>query len=355
MKIKQGLITVVNFIGIGWSLHTLMYSLDKMRTKRGGVFLLSEYVINDNSQIVERYKPDVSIALLREFEPMAIALHSDGYYLTYSGGKDSDTDLEIAQEAGVKFSVHYNITTVDAAQCLIHIKQTRERLSKKGIQLYLEPPGKFKDGTQKTMWSLIERKGMPPTRICRYCCDHLKERGGKGRLVITGVRWSESTVRKSRKPLEIVTSQRKDKKLFNDNDKDRRLFENCMQKGKRVVNPIINWLDEDVWQYITERKVPYCSLYDLGEKRIGCIGCPMGGTKGQEEDFERYPHYKKLYIQAFDKMLIRMNFRGRKHGWKTGNDVFDWWLYSTDSEQKKILEGQISMYYNEDEELWEIE
>jgi len=110
---------------------------------------------------------------------MALQLHPDGYYLAYSGGKDSDSILEMALESGVKFSAHYNVTTVDPHEVVKYIKNTRERLIKYGINLYIEPPGKFSDGTQKTMWTLIERKSMPPTRIQRYCCDHLKERGGE--------------------------------------------------------------------------------------------------------------------------------------------------------------------------------
>jgi hypothetical protein len=52
----------------------------------------------------------------------------------------------------------------------------------------------------------------------------------------TGVHWEESNQRKARKPFEIVTSKKKDKKLFNDNDEGRQLIENCMQKWERVIN-----------------------------------------------------------------------------------------------------------------------
>ena len=49
---------------------------------------------------------------------------------------------------------------------------------------------------KESMWQLIERKRMPPTRIARYCCEKLKEGGGKGKLKITGVRWAESPRRR---------------------------------------------------------------------------------------------------------------------------------------------------------------
>lgn len=289
--------------------------------------------------------PQKAIMLLREFEGMALKLHPDGYYLTYSGGKDSDTNLELCLESGVKFTVHYNITTVDPPECLRHIKYQRKRLEKYGINLFMEPPEKFKDGTQKTMWTLIEKKCIPPTRLIRYCCDHLKERGGKDRICITGVRREEGTARKSRYPLEIVTAKKQDKKLFNDNDKDRMQFENCMQKGKRVINPLIDWKTSDIWDYLKEKNSKYCSLYDEGEERIGCIGCPMGGTKGMEKDFTKYPHYKKLYVNAFKKMLENMDNRNIKHTtWKTGEDVFEWWVYADEKNKQFVMQNQLSLH-----------
>lgn len=308
---------------------------------------LVESIITEKG-IVERDKVKVSIDLLKEFEPMALTLDPEGYYLTYSGGKDSDTNLEICLQSGVKFTANYNITTVDPTKCVQHIKQTRERLKGLGINLYMHSPdifttGPFK-GLRKNMWRLIVHKMMPPTRICRYCCSELKEKGGKDKLCITGVRWAESTQRKSRKPIEIVTVKKKDRKLFNDNDDERRQFEHCMQKGKRVINPIINYSDYDVWEFLKGNKVDYCKLYDEGEKRIGCIGCPMQGTHGQEEDFAKYPYIKQQYIKAFDMMLERMWSKGIKTTWKTGKEVFNWWLYAADEEQKYILEGQINMF-----------
>ena len=59
--------------------------------------------------------------------------------------------------------------------------------------------------------------------------------------------------------------------LLNDNDDDRKMMENCQLKGKRVINPIVDWEDEDVREYIKSRNIEYCKLYDEGCKRLG--GC----------------------------------------------------------------------------------
>ena len=101
------------------------------------------------------------------------------------------------------------------------------------------------------------------------------------------------------------------------------MIEQCYKLSKTVVNPIIEWTDEDVWEFIREYDIPYCKLYDEGYKRLGCIGCPMGTIERRIEDFERFPKFKKAYINAFQRMLDGFD---RETDWKNGQDVFDWWM-----------------------------
>lgn len=71
---------------------------------------------------------------------------------------------------------------------------------------------------------------------CRYCCDELKEGGGKGRIVVTGVRWEESSRRKhSRGLLELNNNTKAMVRLMNDNDDARRLFETCTIKSQPYI------------------------------------------------------------------------------------------------------------------------
>lgn len=110
--------------------------------------------------------------------------------------------------------------------------------------------------------------------------------------------------------------------LANDNEESRDMIEQCYQRRKTVLNPIIDWTDSDVWEFIHEYDVPYCHLYDCGYKRLGCIGCPM--STNAREELERYPKYKEAYIRAFDRMI-----KGRGDlptEWKNGKEVLDWWL-----------------------------
>lgn len=88
-----------------------------------------------------------------------------------------------------------------------------------------------------------------------------------------------------------------------DNRENARIVEMCYKTHTTMVNPIIDWTDEEVWEFIHEYKIPYCKLYDEGFKRLGCIGCPMGSVEHRLYEFERYPKYKNLYLLAFQKMI----------------------------------------------------
>jgi len=68
---------------------------------------LSDYILNEQGQTQVRDKVKISIERLQHFEP------PEGYYLAFSGGKDSQCIYHLAMEAGVKFEAHYHITTVN--------------------------------------------------------------------------------------------------------------------------------------------------------------------------------------------------------------------------------------------------
>jgi thioredoxin-dependent adenylylsulfate APS reductase len=39
------------------------------------------------------------------------------------------------------------------------------------------------------------------------------------------------------------------------------------------LNPLAEWTEDEVWEYVRERDVPYHALYDRGYKSIGCAPC----------------------------------------------------------------------------------
>lgn len=143
--------------------------------------MLGQTKLSTDGEILD--KVELSIKRLKAFCP------PEGYYVAFSGGKDSQCIYHLCKMAGVKFDAHYNVTSVDPPELVRFIKTNY-------------PDVKFehqynRDGKPITMWNLIPEQRMPPTRLARYCCAKLKETNGKGRHTVTGVRASESANRKA--------------------------------------------------------------------------------------------------------------------------------------------------------------
>jgi len=251
-------------------------------------------VLVENTLFGNVDKVETAIQRLRTYEP------PDGYYLAYSGGKDSTCIYHLAKMAGVKFDAHYNITTVDPPELVRFVRLHKD--------VTMEHP-------RKSMWQLIEVNMSPPTRIQRFCCRELKERGGIGRTVMTGVRWEESAKRSGRK-----------------------MYEPDRKKKIMYLHPIIDWTEADVWEFIDGYKLPYCELYNEEYSRLGCIGCPFKGPVGMKKDFERWPVFRDAYLRAFQKMLNRRKLKGKANtSWHTPEDVMRWWI----SGKAMVFEGEL--------------
>ena len=313
-----------------------------------------------------REKVNKSIKRLKTFEP------EEGYYLAFSGGKDSVVCKALLIMAGVKFDATYRVTSVDPPELVRFIKEQHPDVKREVPRYQKDYKNEKLAGKPITMWNLIPEKMMPPTRMARYCCEKLKEDGGDGRIAVTGVRWAESLNRKQNQG--IVTLQKKPEGeipdgykvsprhgsliLTNDNTDARRMVEQCYRRNKTTVNPIIDWTDTDVWSLILAEKIPFCELYQQGFHRLGCIGCPMAGTRTRERDFLRWPKYEWHYKKAFERMLERRRQRHKedpsKPLWRPGGteykdptaqDVFKWWM------EYDILPGQVDMFEDmEDDE-----
>lgn len=281
-----------------------------------------------------------AIERMQKASEISMKLFGQPLVVTYSGGKDSDVILQIAKNAKVPFEVLHNHTTADAPETVYHIRNVFRELELEGIKCTIDKP--VYKGKRTSMWNLIPQKLMPPTRLVRYCCAVLKEKGGTGRFIATGVRWDESTARKNNRGTMEVIHRDREKRLIlqDDNDEARRTFETCKVKGKRVVNPIVEWKTDDVLQYIKDQKIEINPLYGCGFNRVGCVGCPLAGTEDRQFEFAMFPAFKKNYIRAFDRMLeARMKSGKHTENWENGVDVFHWWMEDGVSPGQIVLEG----------------
>lgn len=202
------------------------------------------------------------------------------------------------------------------------------------------------------MWNLIPRKRMPPTQLVRYCCQILKEQSTPNRIIAVGVRASESSGRKGRDIFAVRGNTKKDGLFFSlehsqevfeeskelDEIWDCKLIESARKNNDIIVNPIYEWDDSDIWDYIRKNEIEVNPLYQKGYKRVGCIGCPMAGYFQRQKEFSDFPKYKDAYIRAFDRMIEGRKRYGLPTKWETGQEVFDWWI----QKYKHECKGQMS-------------
>ncbi len=241
-------------------------------------------------------KIESAIALIRSFESQALQLSNDGFYVCFSGGKDSIVLERLFAMSGVKYSNHYNNVTIDPPELVQFIKR--------------EYPAVNWHNPAKNLPMMMADIGMPPTRLARWCCLHYKEQAGQGTFRATGVRCAESPRRKG---------------LWKTVNKDR-------ESDGFILCPIAYWTDADVWNFIRQNEMKYCSLYDEGFKRLGCIGCPMA-DKQRIAQFKRWPKYEAMWRRGFDALWKKNKGVPKKNGaprsierYNTVDEYFDWWM-----------------------------
>ncbi len=256
-----------------------------------------------------RKKMEYTLQLLQKAEKIALSYdQEDGFYLAFSGGKDSQALLHMAQLAGVKFRAHMNLTSVDPPEVIRFV-----RTNYKEVEL---------NKPHKSIFRIAVEKQILPTQRVRWCCAEYKENAGAGKVTLIGIRHKESSRRAKRNEVEI--SNRKfsgsldDFEEYRQEQKAKRARRRSKKDGVNITNadneqtlgcingkesllisPIINWSEHDVWEFLNDVvSVPHCSLYDEGRKRIGCIGCPMSSRKQKLFENKRYPHVKRNWIKA---------------------------------------------------------
>lgn len=269
----------------------------------------------------------VSVAVQRIImaNEMSMRYLGSPLYVCISGGKDSSVLQQLAVESGVPCVFVHSLTTVDAPPTVYFVRKEFDRLSSLGYRCEIRRP-------DLSMCRLIRKKKMLPTRQARFCCEYFKKKTvvtdlGYPAFIATGVRWSESVKRRFRGEFEVFTKDKQNKVILtNDNEPDRALFELCKQKGARVVNPIIDWGDSDVWDFIHDRGLPYNPLYDMGFRRVGCVGCPMSSRHEKEKAFRFWPGFRRAYLNACDQLLRDRKSAGVPPRFDNAQAWFDWWV-----------------------------
>ena len=192
--------------------------------------------------------------------------------VSYSGGKDSDVILELTKMTGIKYRAIYKNTTIDPPGTLAHVKEA-------GAEI-LKP--------KKTFFDLVREKGAP-SRFARFCCEELKEYKVLDKCIM-GIRKAEST-----------------KRMASYSEPTKCRFYGSKKEHVEAFYPILEWSDQDVLDFITERGLKIHPLYyreDGGidvTRRVGCMCCPLASRRKRLEQFKRWPNMVKAYIRAEQK------------------------------------------------------
>lgn len=130
-----------------------------------------------------------------------------------------------------------------------------------------------------------------PFKISDYCCDIMKKNIGKVIYKRAGLgAYIGSMACESRqRTLQYLNS-------------------GCNQFdiATPVSTPIAFWLERDIWEYLRRREIPYSKIYDMGEKRTGCIFCCFGvHLEAEPNRFQRMKViHPKLYDYCIEKLGI---------------------------------------------------
>lgn len=270
-------------------------------------------------------KIEDSIALIKKGEKLALLMQpNEGYYVGFSGGKDSQVVLELCKMAGVKYKAVYNNTTIDPPDNVRFIRNNYPEVE-------ISNPS-------KNFFKLVEKLGLP-TKIRRFCCKELKERGGIGYVTVTGVRHQES-VNRSRYQQVMKRGRTKKDAEVKDLDKMESLNFQCVNgNDKFMIYPILEWTESDVWQFIARQRLPYNKVYD-DVSRVGCLFCPFAGTEQILLNADRYPKHWALMKKSFGKFLESK----KEKDFKTVEEYFDWWLSNCSVKEYKAQNLQLKLF-----------
>ncbi len=190
-----------------------------------------------------------AVDFLRQNEP------PEGYFVGFSGGKDSIVTLELCRVAGVRHQACYACTRIDPPEMYRFIRRHYPDVT------WLYP--------KETFYSAMQRKN-PPFRMRRWCCDVLKKAASQSHPLkqrVLGIRAEESVRRAGRPRIDH-------------------------HMGQTLYKPIFSWPEWAVWESIDFWGLPYPRLYDEGWHRIGCVFCPflLGKGPGIKRQRERNMH-----------------------------------------------------------------
>ena len=227
----------------------------------------------------------------------------DGVYVSFSGGKDSTVLLDLVRSMYPDIPAVFSDTGLEFPEIRNFVKSTenvtwlkpkltfKQVLDKCGYPVVskeqaqwihrIREGGRNKNEFERVMLGKMQNGSDTiyrlsshwkylldaPFKVGAGCCMEMKKKPLaeyhkiSGRVPIIGTMAEESALRTS----SWIKSGC-----------------NAFDNKKAVSMPISFWTEQDIWEYIKTRKIPYSEIYDMGYKRTGCIFCAFGAHLEKE-------------------------------------------------------------------------
>ena len=215
----------------------------------------------------------------------------------FSGGKDSCVIYDLCLRSGISFKAYFN----HSFESNTTLKFIRDNYP----NVIFRRDHKF--GFIENIWK--NHGGVLPTVQMAYCCQDYKHNPKYvDKCSIIGVRKAESFKRRERTAFGVKnkTILKKNKALINEY-----FIENCQSTRATSIiqlSPIIDWRDDDVWDYIKEHNLPINPEYKT-HKRVGCIVCPKANFTSNAETLLKYPKLIDAFIKEREKGHLNLDWK----------------------------------------------
>ena len=204
---------------------------------------------------------NIAIDRIQRFAKIAKGMRFD-ICLGFSGGKDSQVIYDLCKRAGIEFKAYYN-RSFESPTTRKFIKENYPKVIWRQDHKY-----GFIENIRKV------HAGLLPSVQKAFCCNDYKHNPKYvDKCSIVGVRKAESNKRKGR---TVISVKNKTTLKKNKSSIDEYFIENCQSLGTASIIqllPIVDWSDNDVWDYIYKYNIPINPEYK-SSNRIGCIVCP---------------------------------------------------------------------------------
>ena len=288
--------------------------------------MIEEWQIQQRLNLPLEIKEKFAIERIKEFYE-----HNEGkVYVSFSGGKDSTVLLHLVRRiypevegvfanTGLEYpeivdfvKTKNNVTMVRPEMPFNQVIKTYGYpVISKNVSRYVRDLRNPSDGNFKTkqlrLGLLKDKSKMgvlskkwrylvdAPFKCSEQCCDIMKKKPMKkfnkvsGKFPIIGTMIEESS---SRKYAYKKTG--------------------CFNKLKNQLTPMSFFSEKDVWDYIKKYNLSYSKIYDMGEKRTGCMFCMFGvqfDHKKSDKGLNRFQRMETSHPQQYKYCMEQLGIK----------------------------------------------